>query len=86
MENDSWRGEREEVAKLSDDELLKRLAGWQPGTEPYLIVQREIDRRKEASRDALEDSRFRKTEFRSWVAVGLSAIALAVALGTALYK
>jgi hypothetical protein len=86
MENDNWRGEREEVAKLSDDELLKRLAGWQPGTEPYLIAQREIDWRKEAFRDAREESMFRKTEFRSWVAVGLSIVALAVALGAALYK
>ena len=86
MENDNWRGEREEVAKLSDDGLLQRLAGWKPGTEPYLIVQREIDRRKEAYKDAREESTFRKTEFRSWVAVGLSVIALAVALGAALYK
>ena len=86
MENDNWRGEREEVAKLSDDGLLQRLAGWKPGTEPYLIVQREIDRRKEAYKDAREESMFRKTEFRSWVAVCVAILALTVALGVALHK
>ncbi len=86
MKNDPFRGVREDASQHSDDELLKALANWSPGSEPYLIVQREIDRRKEASRDAREDGRFSKTEFRSWVAVGLSVLALAVALGAALYK
>ena len=86
MENDPFRGVREDASQHSDEELLKALANWRPGTEPYLIVQREIDRRKELSSDAREESMFRKTEFRNWVAVFLSLVAVAVALGAALYK
>lgn len=83
---DPWRGERDLAKSVDDDKLLSLLAGYKAGTEPHLIMQGEIDRRKEAARDSREDDRFRKTEFRSWVAVGISVIALAVAIGVALYK
>lgn len=83
---DPWRGERELAKSANDDKLLSLLASYKPGTEPHFIIQREIEQRKEAVREAREDKRFRRTEFRSWVAVGVSVFALAVALGVALYK
>jgi hypothetical protein len=64
-----------ELAVASDTELLQRLAGYKPGHEYHLIVQAEIDRRKN-----------RWPEFRNWLALALSVIALAISLGVALYK
>lgn len=75
-----------EVKAAPDEELPGMLAGWKPGTEFFLIVQNEIERRKQEAKDAREDKRFRATEFRSWISVGISLLALAVALGVALYK
>ncbi len=86
---DPWRGERELAKSAGDDKLLSLLASYKVGTEPRLIREREIERRKDAardSRDSREDDRFRKTKFRSWVAVGISVVALAGAFGVALYK
>lgn len=83
---DPWRGERELAKSADDDKLLSLLASYKVGTEPRLIAEREIERRKDAARDSREDDRFRKTEFRSWVAVGISVVALTVAFGVALYK
>lgn len=83
---DPWKGERDEVAKLSDVKLIQRLAGWKVGSEAYLIVQAEIEKRKMEKQHSREDKKFYWVEFRSWVSVGLSVVALAVALGVALYK
>jgi len=83
---DPWKGERDLAREATDDKLLSLLASYKAGTEPRLIMEREVERRKDAAKNAREDDRFRKTEFRSWVAMGISVVALAVALGVALYK
>lgn len=75
-----------EVRAAHDDDLPGMLAGWKSDSEFYLIVRTEIDRRKQDVRDRREDDRVRKSEFRSWLSVGISVLALAVALGVALYK
>jgi len=67
---DPWRGERELVKAATDDKLLSLLASYKTGTEPYLIVQREIDRREKDAKNDREDARFQKAEFRSWVLCG----------------
>jgi hypothetical protein len=86
MNPDPWRGERELAKNATDDKLLSLLASYKVGTEPYLIMQREIERRKEQAKNAREDAKFRATEFRSWLSVGLSLVALIVSLVVALYK
>lgn len=68
----------EEVAVASDEKLLELLAGWKPDTHRHLITQAEIDRRKQAAKDAREDNRYRQTEFRSWVSVGISVLHLSL--------
>jgi hypothetical protein len=92
-ERDMRVGYMESLRAMSDTDLLIALSGWQPGTQWHLVVQAEIDRRKEvkASEDARlkherETRRFWWAEFRSWVSVAISLAALAVAAYAALKK
>lgn len=61
---------RDELRAIKDDHaLLTHLAGWKPGSEQYLLVQAEIDRR-----------RSRWPEIRSWAAFAISIAALLVSI------
>jgi hypothetical protein len=57
-----------ELRAMTVVELQKDLAGWRPGTENYLLTQDEIRRRQTFW-----------PEVRSWLAFGISVLALIVA-------
>jgi len=58
-----------ELRKATDDELLTHLSGWRQGTREWLQVTREIRRRE-----------YLWPELRSWAAVVISLLALAVSV------
>jgi hypothetical protein len=54
---------------MSDYELYEWTAGWKPSNERYFAGQEEMRRRNNSG-----------ASLRAWIATGISALALAVAL------
>ena len=57
------------LREMSDDKLYKWTAGWKTNTAQHIAGQQEIRRRN-----------YSQASLRSWIAIGMSALALAVAV------
>jgi negative regulator of sigma E activity len=96
MQDDDLRrieGYQQELRERSDTELRRDLGGWAVGTDRWLLVKDEIDRRRnekiaEAARATQDkaDKRFFWTEARSWFSVVISVAAFAASAWAAFHK
>lgn len=57
------------LQEKSDRELYEWIAGWKPDTHNYIAGQQELKRRNAAP-----------SEFRAWLAIGMSGVALIVSV------
>ncbi len=59
----------EDLRKISDEELAEFMAGWKPETGNYILCEMEFKRRQNIG-----------NETRGWISLGISTIALLVAV------
>jgi hypothetical protein len=58
-----------QLRELTDEELAEFWAGWKPGSSDYYMAEMEVRRRQR-----------QPDEIRGWIAIAISACALALSL------